>query len=230
MKKILFFISVALFATSMLQAQDDELPPPSSKPRLQQFPGSTDNAYANPRKAKLAKYLIEPNVNFMIAQGGLNLGVSPYLGYNVWKGLCVGGGVTYIYTRYHNVGLVDGVGNVYYANANWHSYGGGVYVQYNIWKGFFARTRFELLHREIEDIGNATVDVNPQTNATTLILPKVKTNMPALLVGVGYNVMVGRGFFLPVMVSYNVLYPATDKRFSLYPGGWAFQLGFVNTF
>lgn len=217
-----------LFIVLLMQAaaaQDDELPPPSRKP-------FKTNAYNNDdvRRTRISKYLIEPNVTFSIMPHAFELGGSPYLGYNVWKGLCVGGGVTYIYTRFKNVPLTDALGKEYPTSATWHTYGGGVYLQYNIWKGLFARTRFEVLHREIQDIQNASLDFNSQTNNYYVSVPKVKATLPALLVGVGYNITFNRGFFLPIMVSYNVLNSVTDKRLSPYSNGLAFQIGFISAF
>ncbi len=229
------------FAAASAFAQDDELPPPSSNPKRdydttdrknQKPPDPNDfQGFKKKKKVELSKFLIEPNFNFSIQQGRIDLGLSPYVGYNVWKGLCVGGGVTYFYTGFQNIGFQDQLGNVYYANAKWHTYGGGVFVQYNIWRGFFARTKFELLHRQLDDFYNGGVYIRTYPNNTyKVIIPKVQKTIPALLVGVGYNLLQSKNFFFPITVSYNLLHTVVDREYSLYPRGLVVQLGFINVF
>jgi hypothetical protein len=241
MKKLLLLIPVFIFAANSLFAQDDELPPPSSKPKQedQQKPASNTpddkgfQGFKKPKKVDLSKFIIEPSFNFNIGAGRIDVGLSPYVGYNVWKQLYLGGGFTYFYTGFRNVAFTDYSGRTYYANANWHTYGGGVFAQYNVWKGIFVRTRFEVLHRHMDDIesNNVSVQINPQTNAYQVIIPKVDKTIPALLIGVGYNLLRSKNFFFPIMVSYNVLNSVTDKTYSIYPNnGWVIQLGFVNLF
>ena len=238
MKKLLFLIPVLILAVNILFAQDDELPPPSSKPKVENpQPGpKTDNkdfqGFQKPKKVDLSKFIIEPDFNFNLGQGRIDVGLSPYLGYNVWKGLCVGGGVTYFYTGFKNIAFTDYSGRTFYANANWHTYGGGVFAQYNVWKSFFVRTRFEVLHRHMDDIenGNVSIQINPQNNTYQVVIPKIDKTIPALLLGVGYNLLKSKNFFFPIMVSYNALYSITDKTYSIYPHGWVIQLGFVNVF
>ncbi|MDB5284488.1 MAG: hypothetical protein JWO06_3563 [Bacteroidota bacterium] len=239
MKKYIFLLPVLLFAVNTLSAQDDELPPPSSKPKTD-APASAPNGdskdfqgFQKKKKIDLSKFIIEPNFNFNISQDRIDAGVSPYVGYNVWKGLYAGGGVTYFYTGFKNIAFTDYAGRTFYANANYHTYGGGVFLQYNVWKSFFVRSRFEVLHRHMDDLlsGNVSVQVNPQTNSYQVVIPKVDKTIPALLLGVGYNLLASKNFFFPIMISYNVLYGVTDKVYTIYPNhGWVLQLGFVNVF
>ncbi len=239
MKKLLLLLSLFALTYGYVAAQDDDPPPPTNKQgqdnTQQNQPPKDDQQFTGFKKSKkvdLSKFIIEPDCYFNIQGSRIDLGLSPYVGYNVWKGLYLGGGVTYLYTGFRNIAFYDASGRTYYANANWHTFGGGVFAQYNIWKGFFARVRFEVLHRRMDDIeyGNVTVSLNPVTNSYQLNIPKVDKTIPALLVGAGYNLLRSKNFFFPIMVSYNLLYGATDKIYSIYPHGWVVQLGFINIF
>lgn len=240
MKKFVLLISsLLLISTTVLVAQDDELPPPSSKPQsdsakqeAQSLPKSEDfEGFKPKKKVDWSKFIIEPNFNLSISQGRVDAGLSPYFGYNVWKGLCVGGGITYFYTGFNGITITDVTGRtVGSAKANFHTYGGGVFVQYNIWKGFFARTRFELLHRDMADLNSQPIPKNPNNYGEGFYFSRIKKNIPALLVGVGYNLLRSKNFFMPVMVSYDVLHSVVDKQYSLYPRGLVVQLGFVTLF
>jgi hypothetical protein len=239
-KKNFFLVVAAVLCANVLFAQDDELPPPSSKPKpesqqpAQSAPdnGSDFKGFSKSKKIDLSKFIIEPDFYFDIAGPQIDLGFSPYVGYKVWKELYLGGGVTYLYTGFHNLQLIDPAsGATYNVNANWHTFGGGVFAQYNIWKGFFARTRFEVLHRIMDDIENPYLSVQVNSNGSySVYIPKVQKTIPAEFVGVGYNLLRSKNFFFPIMVSYNLLYSVTDKTYSVYPHGWVVQLGFVNIF
>ncbi|MDB5284409.1 MAG: hypothetical protein JWO06_3484 [Bacteroidota bacterium] len=228
MKKIFLMLGI-VFAFNLLQAQDDDLPAPSSKPKTDETLLPGQHPLGKHRK-DLSKYIIEPDFNFAVISGGISVGLSPNVGYNVWKGLYVGGGPTYIYTGYKNIGFTDVAGGTHYANAKWQTFGGGVFLQYNVWRGLFVRSRFEVLHRVLDDINNATVQLNAQGNGYDVAIPKVQRTIPNLLFGVGYNLLESKNFFFPLMISYNVLNSVTDKQYALYPKGWVFQLGFVNIF
>jgi hypothetical protein len=240
-KKIILLLPVLIFSATTLFAQDDELPPPSSKPKTD-YPEAPPVAatpdtknfqgFSKPKKVDFSKFIIEPDFNFGIVSNEIDLGLSPYVGYKVWKELYLGGGVTYFYSGFRNIPFQLSNGSTVYANANWHTFGGGVFAQYNIWKGFFARTRFEVLHRVMDDFydGNVTVTLNPQSNSYQVNIPKVQATIPACLIGVGYNLLRSKNFFFPILVSYNVLYSVTNQNYSIYPHGWVVQLGFVNIF
>ncbi len=235
-KKLLILIPVFAFAANIAFAQDEDLPPPTSKPKIdttqhqgvdtKQFQG-----FQQKKKIDLSKFIIEPDFNFDVAGNELDLGLSPYVGYKVWKELFLGGGVTYLYSGFHDIGFTDPSGRVYYANAKYKTIGGGVFAQYNIWKGFFARAKFELLYRDMDNLnGNVTIQVNPVTSSYQVVIPKVYATIPDLLLGVGYNLLRSKNFFFPIIVSYNVLYPVTNNTYSVYPHGVVVQLGFINIF
>ncbi len=248
MKHILWL--TLLVAGMSLMAQEDDLPPPSPKVKKGEWQQTeTPEAkndfqpFKKKKKLDLSKFIIEPNFNFSIGSNQIDLGLSPYVGYQVWapknqksgsnKGLYLGGGVTYFYTRFSNLEFSDPSGTFrFFANARFHTYGGGVFVQYNIWKGFFARARFEVLHRDLDDIFNAYLTTTgvPPNFSYKVEFPRIQKTIPALLIGVGYNLLQSRNFFFPVMVSYNVLHTVVDRNYSLYPRGVVVQLGFVNLF
>lgn len=251
-RRILVTFLLALSAT-FLHAQDDDLPPPSSKPKQQEReeknlpPDEEFRGFkGGKKKVDLSKFIIEPNFVFSVGQGMIDLGLSPYVGYKVWEpkkakasagntGLFVGGGVTYRYTGYRNIPISSlATGNVVgYANANFHTYGGGIFVQYNIWKGLFARAKMEILHRNMADIQGQPIPKNPNNFNDGFYFNRIEKTIPALLIGAGYNLLQSRNFFFPIMISYNVLHPFTpaDQRaYSLYRTGLVVQLGFINIF
>jgi len=232
MKRILMLFFLLAFSSVILKAQDDELPPPSSHPQAEiGLPGQQGfHQYTKKKTIDLSNYLIEPGLHLSFMQGGFNIGVSPYLGYRVWKNLYAGAGVTYLYTGYHNIGYPDASGAIHYTNASGNTYGGGVLLQYNIWRGFFVRNKFEILHRTIDGVYDATVNVNPQNNTTSIYLPKIQKTIPDMLLGAGYNMLQTKNIFIPVMFSYNALYSVTDKLYSLYPHGWVVQVGIIDIF
>jgi len=234
-KKLLVLLPVLAFSINVLFAQDDELPPPSSKPQPTTQPTPQPNApdqnqvqgFSKPKKLDLSKFIIEPNFNFGIGSGIVNVGVSPYVGYNVWKDLYLGGGITYLYTGYSGIPVYNILGTeVGTATAHTNTYGAGVFAQYNIWRGVFARAKFEMLHSDADNI-----TPNLVTNAQGgYSFPMVHVTIPDLLLGVGYNLLRNKNFFFPIIVSYNVLYPITNTTYSIYPHGLVIQLGFVNVF
>ena len=247
MKKLLFLIAFFVFAGNTLFAQDDDLPPPTSKPKQDHTnppagPSSTTpntapdgkgfQGFSKHKKIDLSKFIIEPDFNLGFASNEIDLGLSPYVGYNVWKGLCLGAGFTYLYTGYRNIPFTDASGQTYYANASANTYGGGVFAQYNVWHGFFARVKFEVLHRDMDDIGsnNIAIQLNPSSNSYRVIIPKIHVTIPDMLVGVGYNLLRSKNFFCPIIVSYNVLNSVTSHTYSVYPHSVVVQLGFVNVF
>ncbi len=226
MKK-LFFLSILTVLTGFVFAQDDELPPPSSKPRQteekkddQKPPDAKDfQGFQKKKKVDFSKFIIEPNVNFSISTGRIDAGFSPYVGYKVWKELFVGGGVTYQYSGYTNYPVPNTSGKT--ISFGLHTYGGGVFVQYNIWRGFFARVKLELLGRKIP------TDIDYVAPYKVTYINKFT---PALPVGVGYNMLRSKNFFMPVSISYDLFHSVVDKRYSVYPRGIIIQLGFISIF
>jgi hypothetical protein len=245
-KKLLFLTVLFALTGPFLFAQDDELPPPTSKPKTDYNDSKYSNnnkvdtaqaingfqGFSKHKKLDLSKFIIEPDFNFNISGDEVDLGLSPYVGYKVWKELYLGGGFTYLYTGFRNIQFQDASGRTYYANAKYNTYGGGVLVQYNIWKGFFARVKFEVLHRDMDDLGsnNISIQLNSSNNSYQVVIPKIHTTIPDMLLGVGYNLLRSKNFFFPIVVSYNVLSPVTNKTYSVYPNNWVVQLGFVNIF
>jgi len=251
-----YYIWLLLFAFSASAvAQEDDLPPPSPKIKksegewqpvdtLQQSEKKDEfKPFSKKKKLDLSKFIIEPNFNFSIGNNVINLGLSPYVGYRIWQpknvksgsmqGLYAGAGITYFYTRFSNIEYLVSNGSSVFGNANYHTYGGGVFLQYNIWKGFFARTKFELLHRVMDDIDGYQPVYGAPPNNNNIVgvrYPKIEKTVPALLIGVGYNLLQSRNFFMPIMVSYNVLHSVVDRNYSLYPRGVVVQLGFINLF
>lgn len=235
-----------MLSLNIVSNAQDDLPPPTSKPKEDTRPPDDFVGFKAKKKVDLSKFIIEPNFNLSIGSNQIVIGLSPYVGYKVWEptkakansgnvGLFAGGGITYFYNGFRNIQFTDGSGNSYSANANWHTYGGGVFLQYNIWKGLFTRIKLEVVHRSIQDFysGGVYIQTNPATNSYKVIIPKVEKTIPALLIGVGYNLLQSRNFFFPITVSYNILYPFTpsDQRaYSLYPRGLVVQLGFINIF
>jgi len=251
MKKFLLLSVLFMAFANCLLAQDDDLPPPSSKPKKtdiqaddQKAPDAKDfEGFKGKKKVDISKFIIEPNFNLSIAQGRIDAGLSPYVGYKIFEpkkqkdargniGLFAGGGITYFYTGYTNIPITSAstgavVGT---AKAHFHTYGGGVFLQYNIWRGFLARARFEVLHRDLANLDQGAIPKNPNNPSEGFYFNRIQKTIPSLLLGVGYNLLQSKNFFMPIMVSYNVLHSVTDKQYSIYPRGFVIQLGFINLF
>ena len=218
-------------------AQDNELPPPSSHP----VPENTEGPIPEPRhedspllshygRANQLRYLIEPDIDFGVVNQQINIGLAPTVGHKVWKGLYAGVGLVFIYSGTQNAALTEINGQLYSANAHNYTYGAGVYLQYNIFKGLYARARLDLLHRQLDDINEASVTINQTTGASAIKIPVIKTNVPDLPLSIGYNLLVKKKMFFPIQVAYNVFYPFLNKQYSVYPNGWIVTIGMVNIF
>ncbi|MES2621926.1 MAG: hypothetical protein V4615_13835 [Bacteroidota bacterium] len=250
MKKTLLLFSAFLFAGNILFAQEDDLPPPSSNPQKEETqkgeqkppPDPNDfQGFKRKKKFDFSNFIIEPNINFLLARGTIDVGLSPYVGYKVFEpqkskvkgsntGLFVGGGVIYRFAQV-SVQTDPSFGQIYYGKGKFHTYGGGVFLQYNVWKSFFVRTKFELVHRSGDDLFQGTVLITPRNNGGyEMTFPKLSKTVPALLVGAGFNLLRRKNFFMPVMLSYDVLHSVVDKNYSLYPRGVALQLAFITLF
>lgn len=245
MKKYFLLLIAFVAFGSVVMAQDDELPPPTSKPRS--TGESNDDigfqGFQSKKKIDLSKFIIEPNVYLMISNQYIMTGFSPYVGYRVYQpsnakpragntGLFVGGGFTYFYEGYRNLAVTDQLGQVIgTVNANRHTYGPGAFIQYNIWRGFFTRLKFEVLFRKIDDTDAGVIAKDPNNPAAGFYFNKIDRVTPGLLLGAGYNLLQSKNFFFPVMVSYNLLHHAVDQTYSVYPkNGFVFQLGFITIF
>jgi hypothetical protein len=237
-KKFLLLIPMLVFVAGSVLAQEDELPPPSSKPKSETPPANTNTnspdpgtfqGFSKPKKVDFSKFIIEPDFTFNIGQGRIDVGVSPLVGYNVWKGLCVGGGFVYLYTGFNGLQITSGSGAVVgTAKASYQTYGPAFLLQYNIWKGLFARAKFEVLERDMSDL-NAQPIQNPN-NPSDYYFPRIRLAIPDLLIGAGYNLLRSKNIFVPIIVSYNVLTSVTNKTYTIYPNGVVIQLGFVQVF
>lgn len=240
MKKILLVFSLFVFATAVAFAQDDELPPPSSNPGKvqekqndQKPPDPKDfQGFQKKKKLDFSKVIIEPNFTFAISSNYLALGLSPYFGYRVFQpknvkpragnvGLFVGGGITYRYDRFTQ--QYNSNSNITY---NLQTYGGGLLLQYNVYRGLFARAKLELLGRKIP----VSYDIRGSASNPTFHINYTNKFTPAFLVGAGYNLLQSKNFFMPIVVSYDLLHSVVDKNYSLYRNGLVVQLGFINIF
>ena len=234
----MLLFSFFVFAANVAWAQDDELPPPSSKPNQpaeekkndQKPPDAKDfKGFSKPKKFDMSKLLIEPIINLSISQQRIDIGFSPSVAYRVWQpekakaksgnvGLFIGGGVTYSYTQ-----INEGNGLKY----NIQTYGAGPLIHYTIWRGLFARVKLELLGRKIPLRYTQTIFPNGSSKFDVIYTQKF---IPACLVGAGYNLLQSKNIFIPLVVSYNVLHSVVDRQYSIYPRGFTVQLGFITVF
>jgi hypothetical protein len=235
-RKIIALLSFFVLACNLLFAQDDDLPPPSSKPENteqrspEKPPAANDfKGFGKPKKVDLSKFIIEPIVNLSISQYQAEIGFSPSIGYRVFQpknvnprlgsntGLFIGAGITYRYNHFN-----EGNGLKY----NMQVYGGGPLVQYNIWRGLFARVKLELLGRRypssVQLVGSAG-NLSYKVNYKQLFVP-------ACLLGAGYNLLASKNIFVPIVVSYDLFHSIVSKDISIYPRGFTVQLGFITLF
>jgi hypothetical protein len=228
----LVFLTLTL-SFGILRAQEDDMPAPSSQPKTDSSFLIVDKGHSGLskyHKRDLSQYLIEPDISLAIFNAGVNVGISPYLGHKIAKNLYAGGGLTYMYTGFKNIPYQDATGATHFNNASWHTFGGGAYLQYNIWRGLFVRGRVEVLHRWIEDIYDPETVINRQNNTYSIALPKIQKTIPTTLVGIGYNLLEGRNFFFPMSISYNLLHNVTNNVYAVYPSGFVLQLGYITVF
>lgn len=246
MKKYLLLLIAFVSMGTVVMAQNDDLPPPTSRPQSAGESNTGDfQGFQAKKKIDMSKFIIEPNVYLMISTNYIMTGFAPYVGYRVYQpsnvrsnmgsntGLYVGGGFTYFYNGYRNLAIQNPVTGaiVGKANAHYHTYGPGVFAQYNIWKGFFARLKFEVLFRKLDDTNAGAIPRDPNNPAAGYYFNKINRVAPGLLLGAGYNLLQSKNFFFPVMVSYNLLHYAVDQTYSVYPkSGFVFQLGFITIF
>lgn len=250
LKRVFLLLPVLFVAFNMAMAQnDDDLPPPSSQPNgpppttnnpgPNTVPKNNDNdfsGFSKPKKVDWSKFIIEPDFDLAIGPGEVEAGLSPYVGYEVYKHLYFGGGLTYIYTGFSGMPVTDQFGNVVgTAKANYQTYGGGVFAQYAIWKGFFARAKFEVLHSSVSNLDANPIPSNPNVlptvaNPQNFYFPRLQLTTPDLLLGVGYNLLGSKNFFFPIIFSYNLLQADVNPEYAVYPHAWVIQLGFVDIF
>jgi hypothetical protein len=200
-------------------AQEDDKPAPYKRP-TDAYSRDTIDPNANlkgfqtaKKKFDIKKLLIEPNIQLSFSSYYYQFGLMPSLGYNVWKNLYVGGSINYNITY-----LPHYDGTTASPSASLQVYGGGPFVHYRIWKGFFTRLRTEMLAVRYPNIDPYNGSVSYATRG-----------IPYIWLGAGYNLTASKNFFIPIAVYVNPLYPtydATAKGVSPYSSWVYFQLAF----
>ncbi|MBS1596234.1 MAG: hypothetical protein JST90_18120 [Bacteroidetes bacterium] len=214
--------AVLLLSVVSVQAQDDDKPAPYKRPE-QSYSRDTvssdlgkTSSFSPKKKFDIEKLLIEPNIQLFFANNYYQFGLMPSLGYKTWKNLYVGGSLNY---NLQYVPHVDGPGTNS-PHASVQVYGGGPFVHYKIWKGFFTRLRVEML---------AVRYPTSYAYGSTNELVYNTRGIPYLWIGGGYNLTASKNFFIPVAVYINPLYPAYSggqKSISPYPSIVYFQVAF----
>jgi hypothetical protein len=191
-------------------AQDDDKPAPYKRPTDAYSRDTVNsNGYSlktfqeAKKKFDMSKLFIEPVFNFYLDGNEVQFGLMPAVGYKVYKNLYIGGTLKYnlIYVSHW-----DGTSAT--PSVTEQVYGGGPLIQYNIWKGFFTRFRFEMLAVRYPDASNYS---NAITYATL--------GIPHIWIGGGYNFTYKKVISLPVAVYFNPLwgsYNGTAKDYSPY--------------
>ena len=221
MKFVRFFALVMMLmtASTALWAQDDDKPAPYKRPEdsYKKDTVSTEmgqtKSFAPKKKFDIGKLLIEPNVQLFFSSNYIQFGLMPSVGYNVWKNLYVGGSLNY------NLQYVphSDPGNSASPHYSVQVYGGGPFVHYKIWKGFFTRLRVEMLavrYPSSQFYYNGSYDTR---------------GIPYLWIGAGYNLTASRNFFIPLAVYINPLFPSysgDQKSVSPYQSIVYFQVAF----
>lgn len=220
------FLGISLLLTVRLWGQEDDRPAPKRLTEGKAFSEKTAipekfTPFKKKKKFDLDKLLVEPAVGFGVSQNYFNINLRPYVGYNVWKGLYVGGGITFMYARFNKYFEIPTTTGVRYENYVDQVVGGGIFLQYRIWKGLFARTTFEFLNRKFPTSGPV------QSGNGSYSIPYKRVNIPVLLIGGGYNFSVARFISMPLAVYYNVLNNNRNTAYSIYPRSVIIQLGLV---
>ena len=211
---------ILVFSTISGFAQEDDKPAPFKRPKsaYSQDTVSTNSkevkGFGEKKKFDISKMLIEPNVQLLFNSYYYQFGLMPSIGYNVWKNLYVGGSLNYSITYEPHIDpSVNGS-----PSASLQVYGGGPFVHYRIWKGFFTRLRVEMLAVRYPDI-------NPYYGNVTY----ATRGIPYVWIGGGYNLTASKTFFVPIAVYFNPLYPAYDgtaQTVSPYASWVYFQIAF----
>ena len=220
MKFVRFFVLVVMLvsASMSLLAQDDDKPAPYKRPE-QSYSRDTVNAdaakvksFTPKKKFDIEKMLIEPNIQLFFSSNYYQFGLQPSIGYKTYKNIYLGGSINY---NLQYVPHIDG-GNGPHASVQ--VYGGGPFIHYKIWKGFFTRLRVEMLAVRYPSYSFYSNMVNYNTRG-----------IPYLWIGGGYNLTASRNFFIPIAIYINPLFPAysgEQKAISPYPSIVYFQVAF----
>jgi hypothetical protein len=213
-------VIMMLVSAASLCAQDDDKPAPYKRPQ-NDYSHDTINTnkdelktFENPKKKfDISKLLIEPNFQLYFNSYQYQFGLMPSIGYNVWKNLYVGGSINYSLTYEPHVDPSTSGS----PSASLQVYGGGPFVHYRIWRGFFVRLRTEMLAVKYPDINYA----NDVTYATR--------GIPYIWMGGGYNLTASKNFFIPLAIYVNPLYGTYDgtaKSISPYSSWFYVQIAF----
>jgi hypothetical protein len=212
---------ILIFSSMSAFAQEDDKPAPFKRPKdaYSQDTVSTNSSevrsFENPKKKfDISKLLIEPNVQLFFNSYEYQFGLMPSIGYNVWKNLYVGGSLYFsiLYEPHW-----DGTSAT--PSITQTAYGGGPFIHYRIWKGFFTRLRVEML-------GIRYPDIDPYGSGEVSYATR---GVPYVWIGGGYNLFASKNFFIPIAVYFNPLYATYDgtaKSISPYPSWFYFQVGF----
>ena len=214
-----YILGLLLILSVSVSAQDDDKPAPYKRP-TDAYSRDTINPNDNmkgfktaKKKFDISKLLIEPNIQLYFSSNYYQFGLMPSIGYNVWKNLYVGGSINYniIYEPHWD-------GTAATPSVNLQVYGGGPFIHYRIWKGFFTRLRTEMLAVRYPDVNQYSGAISYATRG-----------IPYIWVGAGYNLTASKNFFIPVAVYVNPLFPTYDgtaRSVSPYSSWVYFQLAF----
>jgi hypothetical protein len=222
MKFVRFFALIVMFVSASVSvwAQDDDKPAPYKRPEQSYSRDTVSNdmgkttSFAPKKKFDISKLLIEPNIQLFFSSNYYQFGQQPSVGYKTWKNLYLGGSINY---NLQYVPHVDGPGTAS-PHASIQVYGGGPFVHYKIWKGFFTRLRVEMLAVRYPNYRYGSNAIDYKTRG-----------IPYLWIGGGYNLTASRNFFIPIAVYINPLFPAysgDQKAISPYPSIVYFQVAF----
>ena len=193
---------VLIFSTISGFAQEDDKPAPFKRPKsaYSQDTVSTNSSevkgFGEKKKFDIGKLLIEPNVQLLFSSQYYQFGLMPSVGYNVWKNLYVGGSLYFniLYEpHWDGTSATPSITQI--------GYGGGPFIHYRIWKGFFTRLRVEMLAVKYPNINPYSYDITYNTKG-----------IPYIWLGAGYNLTASKNFFIPIAVYFNPLFPAYDGR------------------
>jgi hypothetical protein len=211
--KCIALILGMLVATIQVSAQEEDKPrtfrrPTTSYSQDTVSPDLKNGSFTRKKKFDIDKLLIEPNIQFYLDRGGIQFGLLPSVGYEVYKNLYVGGSLTY------NLNYFYGDVKTGRPSQSTQYYGGGPFIHYKVWRGVFARVRAEMVAlRYPTSYSNNTVKYDTR-------------GVPYLWLGAGYNLTNSRNFFVPVALYFNPLFYLTNNTYSIQQSALYLQLTF----
>ncbi len=136
---------------------------------------------------------------------GLNLNISPTLGYRLTPDAIVGAGIIFAY-----YGRTDRNLDLRARNS---SVGGRLFAQYRVIQNLYLRSDFEYERfRSTTEVISTGVEVGEPFSRS----------FPAWLAGAGYSTNFGRGLGMSIEALYDILY---DPNISYYPSPWRIRVG-----